>query len=184
MTKILIFVSAGLCYVSFIWASIFFFKVDNPSARKGKLLISILGTLTMLSHLWGINAAEDISTLQFSASFSLYISSIFLFWSTIQTVKKPLDFAFTKNDPTTFVRSGAFKIVRHPFYTSYTLAWLAGSCIAGQIAWLTSVMMFLLYFTAARSEEIKFLNSNHTDDYANYIKQTGMFFPNLRSVWK
>jgi protein-S-isoprenylcysteine O-methyltransferase Ste14 len=69
--------------------------------------------------------------------------------------------------------------MRHPFYCSYLLAWLAGA-VATLSPWLAGafVGMFVLYLIAARDEEKKFASSSLGDAYASYCSSTGQFFPN------
>ncbi|MNC97641.1 hypothetical protein D3C83_153610 [compost metagenome] len=70
--------------------------------------------------------------------------------------------------------------MRHPFYASYLLYWLAGA-VAIREAWLVPAfaVIVVLYVLAARTEERKFARSAVCDAYDAYRRKTGMFVPRL-----
>ena len=82
--------------------------------------------------------------------------------------------------PAAFVRAGPYRLVRHPIYTAYLLAWLAGAAATG-CPWLLLpvALMGTLYYRAARQEEDAFLNSPFAPHYRDYQRGTGMFLPRL-----
>ena len=77
---------------------------------------------------------------------------------------------------------GPYRLIRHPFYTSYLLAWTAGYFASGS-AWsiLTVVAMVVLYKRAADLEERKFEVSKLRNSYAQYRQEVGQFVPRLRA---
>jgi len=73
---------------------------------------------------------------------------------------------------------GPYRYVRHPFYASYCLTWVAGAAACGSaVVVSTFVLMLAMYVRAARFEERKFLRSPQAADYANYQRSTGMLVP-------
>jgi protein-S-isoprenylcysteine O-methyltransferase Ste14 len=102
-----------------------------------------------------------------------------LFWWALLTHgrRRPA-FAFVPVAPASLVRAGPYRLMRHPIYTAYLLAWLAGAVATGQ-AWLllTVVLMGVLYARAARQEEHSFLTGSLAPQYQEYRRQTGMFLP-------
>jgi protein-S-isoprenylcysteine O-methyltransferase Ste14 len=94
--------------------------------------------------------------------------------------KHPPAVAFAPAVPTALVLDGPYRYVRHPFYASYLLAWLAG-CAATANPWLllTVVWMFGFYYVAARGEEESILQSGLADVYREYRNRTGMFLPKV-----
>jgi protein-S-isoprenylcysteine O-methyltransferase Ste14 len=81
--------------------------------------------------------------------------------------------------PSFLTQTGPYRVIRHPIYTAYVLAWLAGPVIAAQ-PWLllTTVWMFVLHYRAARQEELSFAHTPFAQEYAAYQRRTGMFVPN------
>jgi protein-S-isoprenylcysteine O-methyltransferase Ste14 len=81
--------------------------------------------------------------------------------------------------PSFLTQTGPYRVIRHPIYTAYLLAWLAGPVIAAQ-PWLllTTIWMFALHYRAARQEELSFAHTPLAVEYAAYQRRTGMFVPN------
>lgn len=110
-----------------------------------------------------------------------YLSANLLFWWSVRAHgERPPAVAFDPGTPAALVVDGPYRYVRHPFYTSYPLAWTAG-CLATANPWLllTVVWMSGFYYAAARGEEAAILGSEHADVYRAYRKRTGMFLPKV-----
>jgi protein-S-isoprenylcysteine O-methyltransferase Ste14 len=79
--------------------------------------------------------------------------------------------------------AGPYRLVRHPIYAAYLLAWCAGAAIAGQPWLLAPVLgMGLFYVSAARQEETSFLASAFAIPYSEYRRRTGMFVPKVTGL--
>ena len=78
------------------------------------------------------------------------------------------------------VTSGPYRVVRHPFYTSYLIFWVAMTLGAWSV-WGIAVLVLLtaMYTVAARTEEAKFAATPMAGEYAEYRKRAGMFWPKL-----
>lgn len=108
-------------------------------------------------------------------------ASIALIAYTIGTHRVPLALWHQDDDaPRSIVTYGAYKYVRHPFYSAFLLA-LTGALIAcphpGTIACL--VYAALVLQLTARGEERKLSNSELGEEYRSYLARTGRFFPRL-----
>src|SRR5690242_14840909 len=65
---------------------------------------------------------------------ALQLASTWLFWSAIAAPPAArLLLAFDPGPPEGLVRHGPYRIVRHPFYTSYVLFWLGWSLAAWSV---------------------------------------------------
>lgn len=107
--------------------------------------------------------------------------SIALITYTIGTHRVPLALWHQDDDaPRSIVTYGAYKYVRHPFYTAFLLA-LVGTVIAcphpGTLICLLYALV-ILHFTA-RKEERKLSSSEFGDEYRGYLARTGRFLPRL-----
>jgi protein-S-isoprenylcysteine O-methyltransferase Ste14 len=110
-------------------------------------------------------------------------ASIALISYTIGTHRVPLALWHQDNDaPRSIVTYGAYKYVRHPFYSAFLLA-LIGMLVAcphpGTLVCLVYTAVMLRY--TARKEEHKLSNSEFGDEYRSYLARTGRFLPRLRS---
>lgn len=166
------------CFGSFTWAIKRFFRVEGQQGG-GMKAISALGTVFVLIHAASLVYFGTPWTGTAAAALGIYATSFLVFWSTVRANRQaPLTLAYTEDEPQHLVTRGPYRWVRHPFYTSYTLAWIAG-CLASSFWPLgaTVVVMFALYYRAATHEELKFERSPLADEYARYVQRTGRFFP-------
>lgn len=109
----------------------------------------------------------------------LLIVSQVLFRTAIgATQPSKLSLAFSGDAPASLNQSGPYRFIRHPFYTAYSLTWLAAViATAHPAACVAMLTMMTFYWTAARREERKFLSSPLAAAYRRYQKFTGMFLP-------
>jgi protein-S-isoprenylcysteine O-methyltransferase Ste14 len=113
-----------------------------------------------------------------------YLMANGLFWWALAAHGKSHPaFAFIRVPPTSLTTAGPYRLVRHPIYTAYLLAWCAGAAIAAQPWLLVGVLcMGLFYLSAALQEEKSFLVSALAAPYLEYRRRTGMFFPKLAGL--
>ena len=110
----------------------------------------------------------------------LYLWSLGLFWWAIQTNSTArLSAAFSDDLPAHLVEDGPYRFIRHPFYSSYVLAWSAGT-VATARWWLllTVAVMVIIYWKAAAIEEEKFSRSALAEEYQKYRERTAWLLPN------
>ncbi len=167
------------CLSSFSWAMRKFF-VKPEQITAGLRITLLAGVSCAVAHFVVIARTPEFKLPAVLAGFVLYCLSLAIFWWTIASHRsKPLAACFSKDEQLHLVQHGPYRLMRHPFYCSYLLAWLAGA-VATLNPWLAGafVVMFALYLTAARDEEKKFASSSLSRAYASYCSSTGQFFPN------
>jgi protein-S-isoprenylcysteine O-methyltransferase Ste14 len=168
-----------VCLASFAWGMQRFF-VQPSGSTPGMKLISGCGVVFGALHFVAIFVPNSISTERGYLGALLYIWSAGLFWWAIKTnAAARLSAAFSDDLPVHLVEEGPYRFIRHPFYCSYVLAWLAGT-IATARWWLlpTVVVMVGIYWRAARTEEAKFSRSSKAAEYENYRARTALLVPN------
>lgn len=171
------------CFVGFAWAIRHHFTGCDNDLRgsTGMRAISVLGALSMGLQLLAIATMTSPEIVWATSGTILYVASLAFFWWAISvTRQRRLTVAFSTDSPQLLLSTGPYQVVRHPFYVSYSLFWLAG-IIATRQWWLmpTFIVMFTLYFRAAKAEELKFAASPLEAQYSRYRAGTGMFFPRL-----
>ncbi|MEO0470901.1 MAG: isoprenylcysteine carboxylmethyltransferase family protein, partial [Bacteroidota bacterium] len=174
--SLIIFMMALLNFASFIWAAFKHFIIeDNPSQE-----LKYLSVLLITSQVFVLIVACFVppqTTWQFVGGISLILFSAALFWWCIRTnQRRPLTGAFSQNLPKHLMQEGPYRLIRHPFYTSYILTY-AGVVLASQLWWgLPGVIVpIILYTFSSRHEEEKFARSALSEQYAHYKKHTGRF---------
>jgi protein-S-isoprenylcysteine O-methyltransferase Ste14 len=122
-----------------------------------------------------------MDTLVAVLGIGIQMSSAALFtWAIKTTYRRRLSIAYNPDIPEFLLQSGPFRLVRHPFYTSYLLFWL--SLVVMQPSIISASVAFVLlvfYLNAARFEEAKFARSTLASAYNGYAAQTGMFVPRM-----
>lgn len=109
--------------------------------------------------------------------------SIALISYTIGTHRVPLALWHQTNDaPVHIVTWGAYKHIRHPFYTSFIMAQIASVLTLPHPITLAgfACAVFILNHTASR-EEGRLSKSSFGDEYIKYMTHTGRFTPKLGS---
>jgi protein-S-isoprenylcysteine O-methyltransferase Ste14 len=158
------------CFASFGWATQKHFR------SAGKFTVGMRWTLicgTAFSLLQG--AAITTQPLSIVAAI-FHLLALALFWWTIcATDGKEFGACYASLDSKELVTSGPYRWIRHPFYTSYLLAWMAGGFVWPPLA-VSVVAMGYIYWRAAEEEEARFLRGPWSVAYAAYQRRTGRFF--------
>lgn len=164
-----------------IWAAIFFFRVTNKGAKRGKYIISIAGGVCTLIAVWYLAVEGRSNLLSSVVSLCLFFCAHILFWWSYATCRqRPFDFAFSSIPPRFLMADGPYRFLRHPFYTSYLMGWLGAAIAVWSFATAGAVFtMFIIYWLAATKEEDVILSSDLNHEYRDYRTNTGMFLPKL-----
>jgi protein-S-isoprenylcysteine O-methyltransferase Ste14 len=159
------------------------FKDRNEKPSRLVLLKTIFISLSLfqIAVLW--NFVHDGESFPGHAVLGLAIllSSSTLFWMTwAANRQRPLSLAFQTDLPVHLNQKGPYRFIRHPFYTSYLLTFIGNACYTMN-PWLLLVIAieFWVYTSAATFEEKKFAQSSLKDDYENYKRRAGMFWPKI-----
>ncbi len=140
-------------------------------------VLLLMGRFGLLEPVFGGGAASPPVAVVLSTI------SIALLSMTVGSHRVPLALWHQDDDaPVELVTWGPYARIRHPFYTSFLLAFAAAvvalphvstvACLA--YAWLT------LSVTATR-EERRLAESRFGEDYGRYLQRTGRFWPRIGS---
>jgi protein-S-isoprenylcysteine O-methyltransferase Ste14 len=167
-----------LCFGSFAWGMRKFFLQPSGYTVGMKVTTSIGLLFAAGNFISLILPAAAGQHFIFGSLF--YLASLSLFWWAIRTnYRKPLSAVFSSDQPAHLVKDGPYRIVRHPFYASYMLSWIAGPVASGYLwLWIAVIVMLVLYIRAAHFEERKFSSSPLAGEYDLYRTRTGLMAPN------
>ena len=138
----------------------------------------IVGTATGLLHVYAL-ATAPMQAAHVLAGVVLYGAAGALFtWAAKSVRGKAFSLAYCSGAPRVVVSSGPYRWVRHPFYLSYTLAWIAGVVATADI-WLlfTVAIMLGFYVGAAFDEERRMLRGPAAAQYRAYRRHVGLLLP-------
>jgi protein-S-isoprenylcysteine O-methyltransferase Ste14 len=128
-------------------------------------------------------ALGEILTVMELLAVLLCVSSIALIAMTVGSHRIPLALWHQSNDaPVELVTWGPYKRIRHPFYTSFLLAFAAAVLTFPHVITVGCLIYGTVVLTiAARREERRLANSGFGDKYREYMAGAGRFFPRLTS---
>ena len=101
-----------------------------------------------------------------------------------RSVGKSIKTGVVKDKKPELITTGIYRNIRNPFYFAFNLAMFGTFLIIPCV-----LILVLLLFTAIVSYrqavgEKKILLKMYSDEYENYIKKTGRFFPKLKNDYK
>ncbi len=164
--------------VSFIWARIWLFESNTDSSKLTLLTYDSIVGVHIASSYYGLTNVNSVSIARFSATLGcLTLGGILFAWTASTNNKKKLVF---NDDVDQLITDGAYSLVRHPFYLSYTLTWCATSIPSDlMLPKITLVYLIVFYIFSARREEKALLSSTYSLEYGKYRNEVGMFFPRI-----
>lgn len=178
LNDLILSLSSVSLFCLFAWAIRNHFSgMSIPSGMKIVMAMSSLGLAVFLITLWMTPPSPWLTLTSLSIQF---FSFLIFMWSLKSSVAHQQFLAFSDEDPLCLIENGIYNYVRHPFYTSYILFWLA--CFAGAPTVATLLILIILttlYVTAARKEEASFLETRFAEPYSRYRSRVGMFIPKL-----
>lgn len=177
---LLVLISA--CFAAFSVAVPIHFRAHGrmPTGMRVISLASVAGYALFLA-IDLPRLRSDMPAPRLCGAAPLAAGSLCLFaWAWTATRSRRLTLAFSEDVPTFVISRGPYRVIRHPFYTSYVMFWLATAVASHSVAGcIAPLALGLLYLRAARREERKFLSSPLSQEYKDYKLRTGMFLPRL-----
>ena len=177
---------AVLNFASLSWGVKGHFTASGGVA-PGMRLLTMLSIASFAWFLWARltwaasgHAANRVADLAGLVLLSLELA---LFWWAVRSTRvRRLTLAFSADRPAFLHQSGPYAWVRHPFYLSYGLFWVATALLCpGWAHWLAPAAMIAVYVRAARMEEAKFADSDLAVAYERYKSRTAIL-PRLRGA--
>ena len=165
--------------------SFFFVAVPSYLERRTERPLWVRGVhgaslLLALAHLAAAFFLPPRSENFAAAGIVMYTLSVALFLSAMEAARPArLQRAFIDHPlPDRLITGGPYRWVRHPFYLGYIIGALAPA-VAIQSAWIVviTVIMIGIVVVAAFREERVWLSSSRAQEYRNYQRRAGMFFP-------
>ena len=176
LIRLVVLVPGLACFLAFCWGTLRHFRSVGPMPL-GMRLIGAVSLITFAAFAWSV-LTGPLSDL-WPAAPILSLASLALFaWAAGATRNAGFALAFAGAQPARILMSGPFRYLRHPFYSSYLLFWLAtcfatnsGLCVIG------SALLLACYVAALVNEERCIARGRLAAEYASYAAQTGMFLP-------
>ncbi|MGH3466117.1 MAG: methyltransferase family protein [Thermocrispum sp.] len=181
---VLLLIVLNYCGIGLLTA--FFFRRDvqyTPQWWATALPHVLAPCFLVTSRVLGLDpllSGKALPALSLAAVF-LSAASLALMFFAWGTHRIPLAHFHQHDDaPVRLVTHGAYSRIRHPFYASYLLLYLAAAaCFPHPVtALLFGYTLVTLTLTAAREEQ-RLSNSEFGAEYQQYLARSGRFFPRL-----
>jgi protein-S-isoprenylcysteine O-methyltransferase Ste14 len=176
--RIVPLVAGATCFVAYLVGTRTVFP-GGDRATVGVRLVLVAAAVGAVTELTTIALTEPESAWHSAAGTLTFAGALVLFLAAAGATRpRRLTPVFSRDVPRHVVRTGPYRLVRHPFYAAYLLTYLAGLVVTGlPVLLVVLVAMGTLYATAARREEQKFRHSALAEQYRDYAARTGMFWP-------
>jgi protein-S-isoprenylcysteine O-methyltransferase Ste14 len=158
------------------------FFVQPPTLTRAQRLFQDFSVLVGITHGFGLLVLNSATNLQAGIGIAMYSAALALFLSAIEAARRtPITRTFVYEPRCdTILQGGPYRIIRHPIYVSYSLAWLAAPVAMQSIVLgLTAVFMIGCYVTSAREEERRLAAGPRAAEYAQYRARTWRMVPFL-----
>ena len=141
-------------------------------------VISLIGLFTFLVHAFSERLHATIAVIPL-----ILVAVTMFLWAVKHSRSEQLSLAFdTRTTVKGIITSGPWKYVRHPFYTSYIVFWLA--CALGTrhpTSIIVLIALSFIYGYSAMQEEASLSQGKYGNDYRLYQKNARFFLPKLFS---
>jgi len=158
------------------------FFVQPSALTRGQRFFHDVSMVMGVTHIMALLVLDSVSDLRAGIGFWMYVSALSLFLSAIEAARRvPMTRTFVYEPKcNNIIRQGPYRLIRHPIYLSYSLAWSAAPVAThNPVLALTAVIMIVCYVLSAREEERRMTVGVLKDEYAEWQKQTWRMIPFL-----
>lgn len=156
------------------------FFVQPPALTRQQRLFQDLSVLLGVTHGLALLVLDPGGDRWAVIGIGMYAAALALFLSALEAARRvPMTRTFVYQPKCdTFLDKGPYKIIRHPIYLSYSLAWLAAPVAMHSIfLGLTATFMIACYVVSAREEERLLANGARAAEYAHFCSRTWRMIP-------
>ena len=172
------YVTMVFTYGLYVQKAVSYFKKSSISNMLAYRIIQIVGVLLILIFIVGGFGEKVDILISLPSLILLVISVVLIVKATSQHQEDKLDFAFSKDENKFLTTHGAYALIRHPIYTSYTIGWLGGLLFTQLISSIPMIIVLIgLYVFAIEKEEAGFLKSEYAEEYTDYKSRTYRMIP-------
>jgi protein-S-isoprenylcysteine O-methyltransferase Ste14 len=158
------------------------FFVQPPTLTRMQRLFQDVSVLVGVTHGLALLMLDSAGDVWSAIGIALYIIALALFLAAIEAARRaPLTRTFVYTPKCdTILTKGPYRLVRHPIYLSYSLAWIAAPVATHNIVLgLTALCMITCYVISAREEERLLAQGPRGAEYADYLRKTWRILPPL-----
>ena len=158
------------------------FFIQPATLTRPQRLFQDLSVVVGLTHGLGLLLLSSAAGRWAIAGIAMYAVSLALFLSAIEAARRtPMTHPFVHEPKCdTILSTGPYRLIRHPIYLAYSLAWLAAPVAMHSVPLgLTAVVMIGCYIVSAREEERRLASGALGAEYTEYCAHTWRLIPFL-----
>jgi protein-S-isoprenylcysteine O-methyltransferase Ste14 len=179
--ELLLLAAFVLAFTHFLFGGAATFKWsdgDELAAGAAQLSFLVTGAIATFMLAYG----TSIGLWNGLAGMALLLAALALYEWARRTIRdRGFHIAWSGDVPDHLCSDGPYRLIRHPFYLSYMVAFLALLVAMPKLATLAIFLFNIALFThAAISDERAIAGSGLAEAYAAYRLKTGMLFPRLK----
>jgi protein-S-isoprenylcysteine O-methyltransferase Ste14 len=166
-------------FVYFLTAGAKTFTV--PADRDGGAVLGQVSFVSAMACVLFLGFYQSLVWSQVVCGAALALCSVVLYeWTRRTVVDRHFYTGLGGEVPAAICESGPYKILRHPFYLSYMVAFL-GAAVAfpSLVTAAVSTLGIALFVYMAFDDERVLLQSGLAADYQTYRRRVGMFVPKV-----
>jgi protein-S-isoprenylcysteine O-methyltransferase Ste14 len=156
------------------------FFVQPPTLTRRQRLFQDVSVLLGVTHGFALLLLDSASDFRAGLGIALYMVALALFLSAIEAARRvPMTRTFVYEPKcNSIIRGGPYRLIRHPIYLSYSLAWSAAP-VATHSLFLaaTALVMIACYVTSAREEERRMALGTLRGEYEEWQRRTWRLIP-------
>jgi len=180
LTNLVLLFFLGGVFIHFLRAGALVFYSRDMSDERGALMAEVAFLIGGTGTVWWLGLFYvPIHLVNGIAAAGLLVASIALYEWARHTIRgRRFGVALGDHVPEELCESGPYRLIRHPLYLAYLVAYLAAFVALPHWITLLSLVANLALFTiAARSDEATIATSALAAAYADYRKRAGLFWP-------
>jgi len=156
------------------------FFVRPPRLTKPQRLFQDLSVVIGLLHGFGLLVLPSAGDNWAAIGIAMYALSLGLFLNAIEAARRtPMTRTFVYEPRCDRILStGPYRVIRHPIYLSYSLAWFAAPVAVHSVVLLiTALFMTTCYLLSAAEEERRLAAGPLAEDYKKRLAVTWRIIP-------
>ena len=158
------------------------FFIQPATLTRPQRLFQDFSVVLGLVHGFALLIVNTAGTRWAGLGIAMYGMALTLFLSAIEAARRaPMTRTFVYEPRCDrILTTGPYRVIRHPIYVSYSLAWLAAPAATHNLVLLaTAVFMVGCYLLSAAEEERRLATGPLADEYRNHLASTRRFVPFL-----
>lgn len=156
------------------------FFVQPPTLSRPQRLFQDISVLLGVTHGIALLVLSPAGDAWAIAGITMYAIALALFLAALEAARRvPLTRTFVYTPKcNTILTKGPYKVIRHPIYLSYALAWFAAPVATHSVVLgLTAAFMTACYVISAREEERILAAGDRGTEYAEMVRKTWRMIP-------